>query len=161
MPASARGLCAATPLCARRRHRANVSAWGLPRHPAPVRGVAVISGCNFELSPPTRTMLLLPLLPSRETCPLPPRVGSCIPCRPTRGKRIRFASLGLPLVFHAPSLSCASVPRRRAFVELVGASHEGGTRSPVAASALWAKRRHQRQDCVGCRRKHGAVMVFR
>ena len=45
---------------------------GLPRHPAPVRGVAVISGCSFELSPPTRTMFLLPLLPSRETCPLPP-----------------------------------------------------------------------------------------
>ena len=40
------------PLCARRR------------------GAFVIS-CSFELSPLTRTMLLLLRLPSRETCPLP------------------------------------------------------------------------------------------
>ena len=30
------------------------------------------ASCSFELSPPTRTMLLLPRPPSRETCPLPP-----------------------------------------------------------------------------------------
>ena len=46
-----------------------------------------------------------------------PRVRCAyIPCRPMRGKRIRFASLGLPLAFHAPSLPCAFVPRRRALL---------------------------------------------
>lgn len=72
--------------------------------------------CSFELSPLTRTMLLLLRLLSRETCSLPSRVRSCILRRPTRGKRIRFASLGLPLAFHAPSLPCAFVPRRRALL---------------------------------------------
>ena len=42
VPASARGLCAATPLCARRRHRANVSAGS----PAPSRSCARRRG-NF------------------------------------------------------------------------------------------------------------------
>lgn len=72
--------------------------------------------CSFEPSPLTRTMLLLLRLLSRETCSLPSRVGACILRRPTRGKRIRFASLGLPLGFHAPSLPCAFVPRRRALL---------------------------------------------
>lgn len=87
------------PLCARRR------------------GAFVIS-CSFELSPLTRTMLLLLRLLSRETRSLPPPscVSAYVPRRPMRGKRIRFASLGLPLAFHAPSLPCAFVPRRRALL---------------------------------------------
>ena len=40
---------------------------------------------------------------------------------------------------HAPALCEAA-----RVVELVGASHEGDTHSPVAASVLWAKRRHRR-----------------
>lgn len=73
--------------------------------------------CSFELSPLTRTMLLLLRLLSRETCSLPPPArGAYVPRRPMRGKRIRFASLGLPLAFHAPSLPCAFVPRRRALL---------------------------------------------
>ena len=73
--------------------------------------------CSFELSPLTRTMLLLLRLLSRETCSLPPPArGAYVPRRPMRGKRIRFASLGLPLAFHAPSSPCAFVPRRRALL---------------------------------------------
>lgn len=57
---------------------------------------------------------------------------------------------------HSPRVAGYVPPRRpRAFcprvrfaaarvVELVGASHEGDTHSPVAASVLWAKRRHRR-----------------
>lgn len=144
MPASARGLCAATPLCARRRHRANVSAWGLPRHPAPVRGVAVISGCNFELSPPTRTMFLLPLLPSHETCPLSPPSEA----RTFRGALCEVSAFAsrrwvCPRLPHAVFALCVRSEAARV-AELVGASHEGDTHSPVAASVLWAKRRHRR-----------------
>lgn len=74
--------------------------------------------CSFELSSLTRTMLLLLRLLSRETRSLPPPscVSAYVPRRPMRGKRIRFASLGLPLAFHAPSLPCAFVPRRRALL---------------------------------------------
>lgn len=39
--------------------------------------------CSFELSPLTRTMLLLLRLPSRETCPLP---------TPPRVRRVRSAA---------------------------------------------------------------------
>ena len=42
------------------------------------------ASCGFELSPPTRTMFLLPRLPSRETCPLPPCDGVFILRRPLR-----------------------------------------------------------------------------
>lgn len=47
-----------------------------------------------------------------------PRVRCAyIPRRPTRGKCIRLASLGMSrLAFHAPSLPCAFVPRRRALL---------------------------------------------
>lgn len=51
----------------------------------------------------------------RARCP-PSCVSAYVPRRPMRGKRIRFASLGLPLAFHAPSLPCAFVPRRRALL---------------------------------------------
>ena len=47
-----------------------------------------------------------------------------------RGKRIRFASLGLPLAFHTPSLPCASVPRRRALLNWLA------LRMSVAPTAL-------------------------
>lgn len=50
----------------------------------------------------------------RARCPLLREAH--VPRCPMRGKRIRFASLGLPLAFHAPSLPCAFVPRRRALL---------------------------------------------
>ena len=77
--------------------------------------------CSFELSPLMRTMPLLLRLLSRETCSLPSRVR-CVHSAP-------------PYAREAHSLRV---------VELVGASHEGDTHSPVAASVLWAKRRHRR-----------------
>lgn len=121
----------------------------------------------------------------RARCP-PSCVSAYVPRRPMRGKRIRFASLGLPLAFHAPSLPCAFVPRRRALLNWLalrmrvtptaplprlccGRSDGIGVgyltacvqpllaRGFVAPSALRPKRR----DCVVCRRKRGAVMVFR
>ena len=114
--------------------------------------------CSFELSPLTRTMLLLLRLLSRETCPLPP----CEVCvhsasSPTRGKRIRLASLGMSrLAVHAPFVLRVRFAAARV-VDLVGISHEAGTRISVVASATRPKQR----DRVVCRRKHGAVMVFR
>lgn len=74
-----------------------------------------------------------------------PRVRCAyIPRRPTRGKCIRLASLGMSrLAVHAPFALRVRFAAARV-VELVGASHEGDTHSPVAASVLWAKRRHRR-----------------
>ena len=77
--------------------------------------------------------------------------------------------------------------RRRALLNWLALRMRVTPHSPVAASVLWAKRRHRRwatsppacsffspaassppstlrskrRDCVVCRRKHGAVMVFR
>ena len=80
-----------------------------------------------------------------------------IPCRPMRGKRIRLASLGIShLAVHAPFALRVRFAAARV-VDLVGISHEAGTRISVVASATRPKQR----DCVVCRRKHGAVMVFR
>ena len=109
-------------------------------------------------SPPPCKMLLLLRPPSRETCPLPP----CEVCvhsasSPTRGKRIRLASLGMSrLAVHAPFVLRVRFAAARV-VDLVGISHEAGTRISVVASASRPKRR----DRVVYRRKHGAVMVFR
>lgn len=87
-----------------------------------------------------------------------PRVRCAyIPRRPTRGKRIRLASLGMSrLAVHAPfalrvRFAAACV------VDLVGISHGAGTRIFVVASATRPKQR----DRVVYRRKRGAVMVFR
>ena len=80
-----------------------------------------------------------------------------IPCRPMRGKRIRLASLGIThLAVHAPFALRVRFAAVRV-VDLVGISHEAGTRISVVASATRPKQR----DRVVCRRKHGAVMVFR
>ena len=87
-----------------------------------------------------------------------PRVRCAyIPRRPTRGKRIRLASLGISrLAVHAPFALRVRFAAARV-VDLVGVSHEAGTRISVVASATRPKQR----DCVVCRRKRGAVMVFR
>lgn len=87
-----------------------------------------------------------------------PRVRCAyIPRRPMRSKRIRLASLGMSrLAVHAPFALRVRFAAARV-VDLVGISHEAGTRISVVASATMPKRR----DCVVCRRKHGAVMVFR
>lgn len=114
--------------------------------------------CSFELPPLARTMLLLLRLLSRETCSLPP----CEVCvhsasSPTRGKRIRLASLGMSrLAVHAPFALRVRFAAARV-VDLVGISHEAGTRISVVASATRPKQR----DRVVYRRKRGAVMVFR
>lgn len=74
-----------------------------------------------------------------------------------RGKRIRLASLGIShLAVHAPFALRVRFAAARV-VDLVGISHEAGTRIFVVASATRPKQR----DCVVCRRKRGAVMVFR
>ena len=127
-----------------------------------VRGGAAVSWVRSHAasscSPLTRKMLLLSRPPSRETCPLPP----CEVCvhsasSPTRGKRIRLASLGMSrLAVHAPFVLRVRFAAARV-VDLVGISHEAGTRISVVASATRPKQR----DRVVCRRKHGAVMVFR
>lgn len=87
-----------------------------------------------------------------------PRVRCAyIPRRPTRSKRIRLASLGMSrLAVHAPFALRVRFAVARV-VDLVGISYEAGTRISVVASATRPKQR----DCVVCRRKHGAVMVFR
>ena len=87
-----------------------------------------------------------------------PRVRCAyIPRRPTRSKRIRLASLGMSrLAVHAPFALRVRFAVARV-VDLVGISHEAGTRISVVASATRPKQR----DRVVCRRKHGAVMVFR
>ena len=80
-----------------------------------------------------------------------------IPCRPMRGKRIRLASLGIShLAVHAPFALRVRFAAARV-VDLVGISHEAGTRISVVASATRPKQR----DRVVYRRKRGAVMVFR
>ena len=80
-----------------------------------------------------------------------------IPCRPMRGKRIRLASLGISrLAVHAPFALRVRFAAARV-VDLVGISHEAGTRISVVVSA----RRPKQRDCVVYRRKRGAVMVFR
>lgn len=109
-------------------------------------------------SPLTRRMLLLSRPPSRETCLLPPPCEvAYIPRRPTRGKRIRLASLGMSrLAVHAPFVLRVRFAAGHV-VDLVGISHEAGTRISVVASATRPKQR----DHVVYRRKHGAVMVFR
>lgn len=87
-----------------------------------------------------------------------PRVRCAyIPRRPTRGKRIRLASLGMSrLAVHVPFALRVRFAAGHV-VDLVGISHEAGTRISVVASATMPKRR----DHVVCRRKRGAVMVFR
>ena len=113
---------------------------------------------QLRAAPPlTRRMLLLSRPPSRETCPLPPCEVAYIPRRPTWGKRIRFASLGMScLAVHVPFALRVRFAAGHV-VDLVGISHEAGTRISVVASATRLKQR----DRVICRRKHGAVMVFR
>lgn len=82
---------------------------------------------------------------------------ACIPRRPTRGKRIRLASLGMSrLAVHATFALRVRFAAARV-VDLVGISHEAGTRISVVASATRPKQR----DRVVYRRKRGAVMVFR
>lgn len=87
-----------------------------------------------------------------------PRVRCAyIPRRPTRGKRIRLASLGMSrLAVHAPFALRVRFAAARV-VDLVGISHEAGTRISVVASATRPKQRGH----VVYRRKRGAVMVFR
>lgn len=87
-----------------------------------------------------------------------PRVRCAyIPCRPMRGKRIRLASLGISrLAVHTPFALRVRFAAARV-VDLVGISHEAGTRISVDASAT----RPKRWDRVVYRRKRGAVMVFR
>lgn len=132
-----------------------------------------LTSCSFELSPLTRTMLLLLRLLSRETCSLPPPArGAYVPRRPMRGKRIRFASLNwLALRMRVtptaplPRLCCGrsdgiggGLPHRvAASTRLAACVQPLLARGFIAPSTLRPKRR----DCVVCRRKHGAVMVFR
>ena len=132
-----------------------------------------LTSCSFELSPLTRTMLLLLRLLSRETCSLPPPArGAYVPRRPMRGKRIRFASLNwLALRMRVtptaplPRLCCGrsdgiggGLPHRvAASTRLAACVQPLLARGFIAPSTLRPKQR----DCVVCRRKHGAVMVFR
>ena len=77
--------------------------------------------------------------------------------RPTWGKRIRLASLGVSrLAVHAPFALRVRFAATRV-VDLAGISHEAGTRISVVASAT----RPKQWDRVVYRRKRGAVMVFR
>lgn len=77
--------------------------------------------------------------------------------RSTRGKRIRLASLSMSrLAVHARFALRVRFAAARV-VDLVGISHEAGTRISVVASTLRPKQR----DRVVYRRKRGAVMVFR
>ena len=93
----------------------------------------------------------------RRACYPPPCEVAYIPRRPTRGKRIRLASLGMScLAVHVPFALRVRFAAGHV-VDLVGISHEAGTRISVVASATRLKQR----DRVICRRKHGAVMVFR
>ena len=87
-----------------------------------------------------------------------PRVRCAyIPRRPTRGKRIRLASLGMScLAVHARFALRVRFAAARV-VDLVGISQEAGTRISVVVSATRPKQR----DRVVYRRKRGAVMVFR
>lgn len=87
-----------------------------------------------------------------------PRVRCAyIPRRPTRGKRICLASLGMScLAVHARFALRVRFAAARV-VDLVGISHEAGTRISVVVSATRPKQR----DRVVYRRKRGAVMVFR
>lgn len=132
-----------------------------------------LTSCSFELSPLTRTMLLLLRLLSRETCSLPPPArGAYVPRRPMRGKRIRFASLNwLALRMRVtptaplPRLCCGrsdgiggGLPHRVAASTRLAACVQ-----PLLACGFIAPStlRPKQRDCVVCRRKHGAVMVFR
>ena len=74
--------------------------------------------------------------PSRETCLLPPPCEvAYIPRRPTRDKRIRLASLGMSrLAVHVPFALRVRFAAGHV-VDLVGISHEAGTRISVVASA--------------------------
>ena len=126
-----------------------------------VRGGAAVSWVRSHAasscSPLTRKMLLLSRPPSRETCPLPP----CEACVHSASSHAGQA--------HSPRAAGYVPPRRsRAFAlrvrfaaarvgDLVGISHEAGTRISVVASATMPKQR----DRVVYRRKRGAVMVFR
>ena len=102
--------------------------------------------CSFELSPLTRTMLLLLRLLSRETRSLPP--PSCVRRVRSAAPYARYAH-SLRVVGFASRLSravfalCVRSAAARV-VELVSASHEGDTHGSVAASVLRAKRRHRR-----------------
>ena len=71
-----------------------------------------------------------------------PRVRCAyIPRRPTRGKRIRLASLGMSrLAVHAPFALRVRFAAARV-VDLVGISHGAGTRISVVASATRPKQR--------------------
>ena len=81
------GSCADTPLCARRRHQANVSAWGLLRRPLRVaesaclvacvqpllaRGFITLSTLRPQLHRPVRTAAKL-----AAVCRLPPKTWRC------------------------------------------------------------------------------------
>lgn len=81
------GSCADTPLCARRRHQANVSAWGLLRRPLRVaesaclvacvqpllaRGFITLSTLRPQLRRPVRTAAKL-----AAVCRLPPKTWRC------------------------------------------------------------------------------------
>lgn len=108
-----------------------------------VRGGAAVSWVRSHAasscSPLTRKMLLLSCPPSRETCPLPPCEVAYIPRRPTRGKRIRLASLGMScLAVHVPFALRVRFAAGHV-VDLVGISHEAGTRISVVASATRLK----------------------
>ena len=66
------------------------------------------ASCSFELSPPTRTMLLLPRPPSRETCPLPPPSGA----RTFRGALCEVSALASRRwVCPSPSTRCLCLVR--------------------------------------------------
>lgn len=102
----------------------------------------------------------------------PPARGAYVPRRPMRGKRIRFASLNwLALRMRVtptaplPRLCCGrsdgiggGLPHRvAASTRLAACVQPLLARGFIAPSTLRPKQR----DCVVCRRKHGAVMVFR
>lgn len=140
VPAQRMRLAHAPPLCARRRGAFAGSSHAALSCP---RSRARCSCCRARLRVRRARC-------SRVRC-------AYIPCRPMRGKRIRLASLGIShLAVHAPFALRVRFAAARV-VDLVGISHEAGTRISVVASATRPKQR----DCVVCRRKHGAVMVFR
>lgn len=131
----------------------------LAHAPRFVRGGAVLSSSHAALScPRSRARCSCCRARLRVRRARYPRVRCAyILRRPTWGKRIRLASLGVSrLAVRAPFVLRVRFAAARV-VDLVGISHEAGTRISVVASATRPKRR----DRVVYRRKHGAVMVFR